>query len=117
MQNVIISVGTDVEVEAPYNPRFHDAADEIGGKIAPDGGVWRFARSDEDRVRRLCSEIYGNDTQTHFVPSALHNTSESPNPVEVSVHQRRANLLDQLDALLDEVAELHSALQTLSTSP
>lgn len=60
MQNVIISVGTDVEVEAPYDPHFHDAADEIGGTIAPDGDVWRFARSDEDRIRRLCSEIYGN---------------------------------------------------------
>lgn len=110
MQNVIISVGTEVEVEAPYNPHFHDAADEIGGKIEPDSGVWRFARSDEDRIRRLCSEIYSSNT----TPDVLYSTSESPHAVEVSVHQRRAKLLDRLDALLDEVAETHSALQTLS---
>ncbi|WP_040833980.1 hypothetical protein [Nocardia brevicatena] len=118
MQSVIISIGTEVEVEAPYNPRFHDAADELGGMLVPDIDVWRFPRGDEDRVRRLCGEIFSSDTRpTPASSRQLPDTSEVTDAVAASVHQRRANLLDRLEALLDEVAEIHSALQTLNKHP
>lgn len=114
MPSVIISVGSEVEVEAPYDRRFHDAADELGGTFAPDGDVWRFSRDNENPVRQLCSEIFGGDTST--LP-----TCEPPSggitidpPDRVSVHQKRADLLDRLDTLLDEVAEVHTALQSLT---
>ncbi|WP_280461280.1 hypothetical protein [Nocardia carnea] len=116
MQSVIISVGTEVEVEAPYSPRFHDAADELGGTLTPDTDVWQFARSDEERVRQLCSEIFSSDNHAARVSSRLPSTAGSSDAAPVSAHQRRANLLDRLDALLDEVVEIHAALRTLNKS-
>ncbi|WP_280457974.1 hypothetical protein [Nocardia carnea] len=114
MQSVIISVGAEVEVEAPYNPRFHDAADELGGTLTPDSDVWRFARSDEDHVRRLCSEIFGHDTSATSRRVQPREVPELPEAETVSAHQRRANLLDRLNSLLDEVADVHTALQGLN---
>ncbi|PPJ13714.1 hypothetical protein [Nocardia cyriacigeorgica] len=116
MKSVIISVGSEVEVEAPYDRRFHDAADELGGTLTSDGEAWRFSRNDEERVRQLCSTVFGEDpntTQAHPLDRSVIGTSERSELPVVSTHQRRADLLDRLDMLLDEVTEVHSALQAL----
>ncbi|BCK53983.1 MULTISPECIES: hypothetical protein [Nocardia] len=118
MQSVIISVGSEVEVEAPYDRRFHDAADELGGTPTSDGEAWRFSRNDEERVRQLCSTIFGEDQGTtpatdQPLDRSEVGTSEASELPVVSTHQRRADLLDRLDMLLDEVAEVHTALQAL----
>ncbi|MGW4069237.1 hypothetical protein [Nocardia grenadensis] len=118
MQSVIISVGSEVEVEAPYDRRFHDAADELGGTLTSSGDAWRFSRNDEDRVRQLCSTIFGDDengtpARDQSIGSSEIDTSNASNLQVVSTHQRRADLLDRLDVLLDEVAEVHTALLAL----
>lgn len=46
-------------VEAPYHPDFPAAARKLGG--CWNKPVWTFDVRDEDRVRELCMEIYGDD--------------------------------------------------------
>lgn len=48
-----------VRVRSPYNHEFIDAAKEIGGKWSDP--YWVFDARDEDRVRDLCLEVYGED--------------------------------------------------------
>lgn len=118
MPSVIISIGSEVEVDAPYDRRFHDAADELGGTLAPERDVWRFSRDDEDRVRQLCSEIFSSETNASPIYGPASDTTgiavDPPDQWRVSAHQQRADLLVRLDTLLDEVAEVHAALQSLT---
>ncbi|MFE3317508.1 hypothetical protein [Nocardia sp. NPDC059195] len=109
-----------MEVKAPYDRRFHDAADELGGALTPDRDIWRFARADEDRVRQLCSEIFsGSATQLPPPNAGASNrtdcmTAEPLGQQPISIHQQRSDLLDRLETLLDEVAEVHTALRSLT---
>ena len=58
----ITTSSSNVRVIAPYNPGFIAAAKRIGGKWqAP---AWSFDIRDEDRVRALCMEHYGEDGRT-----------------------------------------------------
>lgn len=50
-----------VLVDSPYDRGFISRAKEMGGKWDPDGKVWAFDERDEERVRDLCMEIYGED--------------------------------------------------------
>lgn len=50
---------TAVLVTAPYNPAFIADAKRIGGRWSAP--AWMFDIRDEDRVRELCMEHYGED--------------------------------------------------------
>lgn len=63
MINVIINNGK-IKVASPYNKFFVLQARNLGGRWKSAEKVWEFDVRDEERVRDLCREVYGNDGQT-----------------------------------------------------
>lgn len=58
----ITTTATQVRVESPYNAKFVASARALGGKwTAP---CWAFDIRDDDRVRELCLQHYGEDGRT-----------------------------------------------------
>jgi len=52
--------GSTVAVETPYHPTWPPSARSLGGRWDPDRRVWRFDARDEERVRALIAELFGN---------------------------------------------------------
>ena len=50
-----------IAVRAPYHPNFPARARGLGGTWDAARRVWMFDVRDLDRVKLLCSEIYGTD--------------------------------------------------------
>src|ERR1700757_1146778 len=50
-----------IAVTSPYHPDFPPRARSLGGVWDSARRVWLFDAGDDDRVRSLCSEIYGSD--------------------------------------------------------
>ena len=50
-----------IAVTSPYHPNFPARARVLGGTWDPARRVWLFDLGDRERVRTLCSEIYGPD--------------------------------------------------------
>lgn len=50
-----------IKVSSPYHPEFPKAARRLGGKWDGASKTWRFDARDEERVRELCREVYGED--------------------------------------------------------
>ena len=60
-----------IAVTSPYHPNFPARARVLGGTWDPARRVWLFDLGDRERVRTLCSEIYGPDgTGYGTLPSA-----------------------------------------------
>lgn len=62
-------------VDSPYHPDFPAKARRIGGAFK--ARRWVFDARDEQRVRELCTEVYGTDgtgTRTVTVQYSLHGT-------------------------------------------
>lgn len=128
MTSLSIRVYDDhLTVDAPYDPVFHDRADELGGIWIPETGMWRFGIDDRYDVARLTQEIYphhdgGNACPAHELAIARHpipitgpaGGDPAAGVAGVSVHQRRADLLTRLDVLVAEIVEIHTALRTLT---
>lgn len=53
--------GDKINVHSPYNPDFPHAAKRLGGRWVSASKAWVFDGRDEDRVRALCLEVYGDD--------------------------------------------------------
>lgn len=51
----------EVAVDSPYDRSFISEAKNIGGRWDAGRKVWKFDPRDEDRVRDICMEIYGED--------------------------------------------------------
>ncbi|ATL65158.1 hypothetical protein [Nocardia terpenica] len=118
MTSLSIRVYDDhLTVDAPYDPVFHDRADELGGTWIPETNTWRFALDDEHRVVGLARQFdpAENTGPAHELAIAQHDveSDHAPGVAGVNVHRRRADLLTRLDALLDEVVWIHTALRTL----
>lgn len=57
---ITISVSDkNIRVASPYNPEFVAGAKRLGARWSAP--VWIFDARDEDRVRDLCREVYGDD--------------------------------------------------------
>ncbi|MFI5781221.1 hypothetical protein [Nocardia sp. NPDC051570] len=122
MNSLSIRVHDDhLIVDAPYNPHFHDRADELGGTWIPETNTWQFPLDDEPRVARLTRQLFPaeNPGPAHELEIA-QTQALLPVPVDeqderagVSVNQRRADLLDRLETLVEEVVWIHTALRTL----
>ena len=55
--------GSNLAVETPYHPAFPSAAKAIGGRWDPDRRVWRFDLRDEERVRALLIDLFGDPAE------------------------------------------------------
>jgi len=53
-----------IEVISPFHPQMPPRAKNLGGKWNPVSNSWVFDKRDEERVRTLCKEIYGDDGKT-----------------------------------------------------
>ncbi len=61
-----------IAVTSPYHPNFPARARVLGGTWDAARRVWLFDLSDRERVRTLCSEIYGPDgTAYGALPNAI----------------------------------------------
>lgn len=59
-----VKITTDekrVFVSAPYNPDFPHRAKRLGGKWSAKGKAWAFDIRDEERIRNVCLEVFGDD--------------------------------------------------------
>ena len=54
-----------IAVTSPYHPNFPARARVLGGTWDPARRVWLFDLGDRERVRTLCSEIYGPDANAY----------------------------------------------------
>ena len=63
-----------IAVTSPYHPNFPARARVLGGTWDPARRVWLFDAGDRERVRTLCSEIYGPDGNAY---GTLPNASGS----------------------------------------
>lgn len=63
-----------IAVTSPYHPNFPARARVLGGTWDPTRRVWLFDAGDRERVRTLCSEIYGPDGNAY---GTLPNASGS----------------------------------------
>src|SRR5487761_896749 len=63
-----------IAVTSPYHPNFPARARILGGTWDPARRVWLFDLGDRERVRTLCSEIYGPDANAY---GTLPNASGS----------------------------------------
>ena len=52
---------TKLKAESPYHPDFPVGARKLGGKWNPTSKAWYFDLRDEERVRTLCTAVYGTD--------------------------------------------------------
>ncbi len=60
-----------IAVTSPYHPNFPARARVLGGTWDPARRVWLFDVGDRERVRTLCSEIYGPDAHAYgILPNA-----------------------------------------------
>jgi hypothetical protein len=50
-----------ITVRTPYNPTFPARARNMGGKWSGTSTAWVFDARDEQRVRKLCVDIFGTD--------------------------------------------------------
>ena len=57
----IEKIENKIVVESPYHPRFPHRAKKLGGRWDSGAKEWTFDARDEERVRALCLEIYGED--------------------------------------------------------
>jgi hypothetical protein len=67
MEQVKVTVtinGSQVVLDAPYNPKLPAKAKAIGGRWNAAQKVWTFDARDETRVRELARAIYGTDGST-----------------------------------------------------
>jgi len=61
-QHVAISIADgSIRVKAPFNPEFAKDAKRLGGRWDAPSRTWTFDARDEQRVRDLCFEVYGQD--------------------------------------------------------
>ncbi len=54
-----------IAVSSPYHPNFPARARSLGGSWDAARRVWVFDLRDHDRVKSLCSEIYGTDAMAY----------------------------------------------------
>lgn len=77
MSDVAIRIGSDtgrVYVKSPYNKLFVSRAKGLNGKWVSSTGEWSFDGRDEQRVRDLCTELYGTDGRTQALLVTLRVT-------------------------------------------